>query len=380
VLQTPGYDEKSQLFYDPAGVDFPVIADYPTLDDAREALQTLLEPVQHFSFVEPWDRAVWLAAMLTPFVRPSLPSAPMYVFDAPVRGAGKGKLVNLIAIVASGTWPAIMSHVDDDNEQRKRILALLMQGTAIINVDNVEIPMGGSALCTVLTEAVFEDRILGESKTARVPTTTTWMATGNNVEIVGDLTRRVLMCRIDPQAERPEEIRFPFEPIALAQQNRARYVAAALTLLRAHACAGRPQGDLQPFGSFEAWSEVVRAALVWVGESDPVLGRRAVQEADSELDRLREFLKSWFELFGDKPMSIRSALQEADDRAEAASGALIALAEDMTEERDPHRRRRLLGRKLAAVQGRILSGLRLVDAGMSRGTKRWRVQRIAGKE
>lgn len=309
ILQEPGYDPSTSLVYDPAGVVFPEVPTTPTRDDARSAIDTMLGPVRHYSFVDSWDQSVWLAALITSFVRWLLPSAPMFVFDAPVRGAGKGKLVNVISTVATGGWPAILTYVDDPNEQRKRIFALLMKGTPIINVDNVDRPLGGATLCTVLTEPALEDRVLGESKTARVPTTATWLATGNNVVVSGDLTRRVLISRIDPAVERPEDLRFPFEPVAYAQQNRPQIVAAVLTLLRAYAAAGYPACDLTPFGSFEEWSDRVRAPLVWAGEEDPVLGREAVDAADSESDRCRLLIESWHELFGDKPMSVAAALR-----------------------------------------------------------------------
>lgn len=378
VLQVPGYDPDSRLVYDPAGVDFPVIPDAPSLEDARRAIETMLEPVAHFAFVAPSDRTVWLAALLTPFVRAFLPAAPMFVFDAPVRGAGKGKLVNLISTVATGGWPATMTFVDDGDEQRKRIFALLMQGTPIINLDNLDRPLDGATLCTVLTEPTFEERILGESKTGRVPTTATWLATGNNVVIVGDLTRRVLLCRIDPAVERPEERRFPFEPIELAQRSRPQLVAAVLTLLRAHAVAGWPQADLAPFGSFEAWSRVVRAALVWAGEEDPLLGRQPVLAADSEQDLFRVFISSWSELYGDKPMSVRAALAGAHERGCEAAEALRVTAEELTEETDSARQRRLMGLRIAKSAGRVVAGLRFVAGTMSAGTKRWRVQGVGG--
>ena len=45
---------------------------------------------------------------------------------------------------------------------------------------------------------------------------------------------------------------------------------AGLTVLRAFVVAGRPGLDkLTPFGRFEDWSNLVRGALVWLGEPDP---------------------------------------------------------------------------------------------------------------
>ena len=279
---------------------------------------------------------------------------------------------------ASGTSPATMTYVDNTDEQRKRILALLMQGTPIVNIDNIDEPMRGAAFCSVLTEPVFDDRILGVSKIARVPTTTTWLGTGNNIVIVGDLARRVLFCQLDPRVERPDELEFPFEPVAMARENRPRFVAAALTVLRAHVVAGQPQEGLPPYGSFEQWSEVVRASLVWAGQEDPLLGRQAVREADTQVEQFRGFAKLWYSLFGEKPMTIRAAIEAAGrylDHGEQGKAFLI-LVEEMTGEADDLKRRRKIGQMIAtAWKDRVIGGLRFVEAGMAHGgVKQWRIE------
>ena len=46
-------------------------------------------------------------------------------------------------------------------------------------------------------------------------------ATGNNLVLVGDMTRRALLCRLDPERERPELRRFDSDPVADGQ-GRAR--------------------------------------------------------------------------------------------------------------------------------------------------------------
>jgi len=48
VIQTPGLDTSTGIYYDPAGIDFPEVPDSPTLEDAREAIHTLLKPVRLF--------------------------------------------------------------------------------------------------------------------------------------------------------------------------------------------------------------------------------------------------------------------------------------------------------------------------------------------
>ena len=140
-------------------------------------------------------------------------------------------------------------------------------------------------LCSVLTQEVYKDRILGRSQTSgEVPTTgTTWFGTGNNLTILGDLKRRVVPCFLDAKEERPEERKFERNLYVYVPANRGRLVRAALTILRAYVVAGRPDQKLSSFGNFEEWSGLVRSALVWLGEADPLGGgsasRRRIQRS-----------------------------------------------------------------------------------------------------
>src|SRR5215467_10306052 len=101
-----------------------------------------------------------------------------------------------------------MDQVTDPNEERKRLLAALIENPPVILIDNIERRLKSSALCITLTEPVFTDRILGQSKTVTAPTNCTFFATGNNLVIAGDLSARALQSRIDPACERPEEREF----------------------------------------------------------------------------------------------------------------------------------------------------------------------------
>jgi len=77
-------------------------------------------------------------------------------------------------------------------------------------------------------------RILGASKLASIEARgTTFFATGNNLVIFGDMTRRVITARLDARMERPEYREFAGDPVAKVQANRGAYIAAALTICKA---------------------------------------------------------------------------------------------------------------------------------------------------
>jgi hypothetical protein len=128
---------------------------------------------------------VVLCAVLSVLVRRILRAAPLFALDAPKMASGKTLIANVCGYIATGRAPYLMSQVIDPTDERKRILSLLLEAPSLVVI--VEAPLKSDALCTVLTEPVFTDRLLGVSRTATVPTNTSFFATGNNLVIEGDL-------------------------------------------------------------------------------------------------------------------------------------------------------------------------------------------------
>lgn len=370
VLQDPGYDVESRILYDPAGITFPRIPEAPTLDDARAAAQYLLALVATFPLVSPGARSVWVAAALTALIRAQLASAPLTAFDSPTAGSGKTKCATVVGVIATGRPPTTFSFVVDPDEQRKRLFSIFLAGVPVANIDNVEgAALGGAALCQALTEPTFADRLLGGNQVGEAPTTCTWLATGNNLVIAGDIRRRTLVARLDPACERPEERPFDFDPVDVALRDRPALVAAALTILRAHAVAGRPiAAGLTPFGSFEAWSEIVRAAIVWCGLEDPCLGRSTIVEDDGGHGAMLALLTALRTRFGDQAFTVRVALD--------VGGAIKEAAEELVGvDFSPGGLARKLGMVLSGWRDRVVGGLaiRVVAGTAHGGLRRWRV-------
>jgi putative DNA primase/helicase len=134
-----------------------------------------------------------------------------------------------------------------------------------------------------ITEPLVAPRILGVSELMRVPNTATWFATGNNLKLSGDMVRRALLLMLDPKCERSELREFETPaPCLIAQQQRAEFVVAVLTIVRAFIVAGRPR-ECAPIGSFEDWSGLVCDALIWLGRPDPADAMGEARRADPVL-------------------------------------------------------------------------------------------------
>lgn len=317
ILDKPGYDEMSGLFFD-AKIPFDAVKDKPTREDALRALDELLEINKGFPFVEPVDRSVSLSMQLTPFARHAMRSAPMFIIAAPKMGSGKTLMSNLPNYLVAGKASSLFSQADNPEEDKKRLLALLLEGSLVTVIDNIEKPLKSDALCTALTEPSIKDRILGSTKVISVPTKTVWIATGNNVRVDGDLTSRCVLCRIDPKTERPEERHFDVNLHEYVPKNRGRLVAACLTILRAYVVATRAEFGGNPadrvrcveFGRFEQWSQLIREPLIWLGLDDPCASRRIIESRDPVRDTLGNLLETWYKHFGPAPRTIAKTLLE----------------------------------------------------------------------
>lgn len=370
LLEATGYDESTGLYYDAGETAFPSIPPEPTREDAKAALGVLLDLLRGFPFVAPSDRSAALSAILTALVRPCLRSAPLHLFRAPRPRSGKSLLADVVALLATGRSCAVMSQASDPEEERKRLLAILLAGDRVVSYDNVERELGSPALCQVLTQATISDRVLGASRVVSLPTAASFLATGNNLLISGDLTSRVVTCDLDSHTERPEERTFDVDLYEEIPKRRGELVVAALTILRAYHVAGRPAQPIPAWGGFEEYSGLVRSALVWVGEADPAGGRFRIEDADPVRSGLRRILSAWYEAVKDRPVTVAELLRYANlgvhsDLKDAFQEVLPSKGGDISS--------RSLGKFLGAAENRIESGLKIRRCGTAQRAVLWAV-------
>jgi putative DNA primase/helicase len=296
ILSAEGYDPATRLYLmSPPRLSLP---DSPSKEDAQAALKLLDGLFDEFPFVDKPSRSVAHSALLTTVARGAFPVTPMHAASSPMAGSGKSYLWDTVAVVATGQWCPVMTAGPSPEETEKRLGSALMRGQALISIDNVNGELSGDALCQCIERPRIQVRILGRSQhfdnDARA---TTVLATGNNLTLTGDVVRRSLRCLLDPQVERPEERKFNGSPVDVIMANRSKYIAAALTIVRAYILAGRP--DLAPrLASFEAWSDTVRSSLIWLGRDDPAKTIDRSRQDDPELVLLRQMLCAWRDELG----------------------------------------------------------------------------------
>jgi hypothetical protein len=311
ILQTPGYDAPTHVYYDPCGTKFPEIPDKPTADQAREAFKLLKEAFGSFPYNSEVDRSVALAAVLTAVVRRYLPSAPLVAISAPVPASGKTLLSDCVALLVTGAPAPAMTFAETDEEAKKTALAVLMEGDPVVLIDNVERPLSGDWLCSILTSEIYKQRMLGKTEMISVPTRTLFLATGNNIQIAGDMRSRSLLCRLDPKTERPEQREFNYDLRDRLLAQRPQLVAAALTLMRGFVVSGKSIAEVgcKQWGRFERWTEMVRAPLMWMDCEDPCDSLKTIEQQDPTRGDHLAVLECWAKEFKDKPITLREALE-----------------------------------------------------------------------
>lgn len=380
-LTAPGYDATTRLLFDPMGEFVPDVPAYPTLEQARSALDTLMQPFATFPFVDAAARGAMLAAILTAVVRPILPTAPAFAFDAPVQGSGKTLLASCIGALIEGRVPDIWPHTKgrDDEETRKRLFSALRSGSRGLVWDNVVGIFDSASMAAFITADAMVDRVLGKSESIRIPNRALLILTGNNLQLAGDLPRRVIICRIDPETDQPFARQFKIDPLVYVLEHRMEMMVAACTLIRArytHQVTPAP-GRL---ASFEAWDDLVRQTVVWTDRllgvfkfGDPMDLVREAQASDPEVDALFALLEVLRGEFGNAEFSAKEVIAAIPKHAQGAiEVAITDLAGDQSV-----RSTRSLGRTLRNREGRIAHGLRMTGRqDKNKGVRMFRVQAV----
>ncbi len=377
LLTSPGYHPDARLLYQPApGFTVPAIPERPTPQQVADARVLICEDLLgDFPFVSPSEMAHAVALLLLGFVRSMIDGpTPLHLIEKPTPGTGATLMVDSIATILTGSGASVMTEGRDDEEWRKRVTAKLRQVPSILLIDNLRSKLDSSAVAAALTAPFWEDRILGASEMARLPIRCVWIATGNNPEFSNEMARRLVRIRLDAHVERPWQrgsFRHP-DLMTWVRANRAKLVAACLTLCQAWIAAGRPRGQ-KSIGSYENWAGVIGGILEMAG-IDGFLGNldEMMAAADAEGSAWTAFVTGWWYRYGTadvKAGDLHPIAITSEPPLSLGSGS------------DQSQRTRL-GKALARMRDRVFAvadrNLRLEAAGLSHQAMQWRLA-IAGE-
>jgi hypothetical protein len=384
ILERPGYDRATALLLQSAGMRVPKVPAGATRQDALNALRLYKVLLRSYPFVSPADLSVALCGILTALERRALPTAPLTAVNAPGPGAGKSHLVDVISMIATGQAASVITQSRSEEETEKRLAAALIACDAIISLDNCQFPIAGGLLCVAVSQSMIKVRMLGLSQNIEIPSNAALFATGNNLVVGSDMSRRMLVCTLDPQQERPELREFEDDPLKIIKRDRGSYVAAALTILRAYHNAGRPN-MAPPIGSFTEWSLLIRNALLWLGEADPCDTMERARAADVAFKSLITVMDQWEQIptLVDRRKTVRELTAVASEEQVGSIGGVVYRYPDFRDalimvagEGGGSINSRRLGKWLLANQGRVCGGRRIVQDGARAGVAYWKLEMV----
>lgn len=371
MIDAPGYDSASGFYCAFQPIDgYKRPAKTASVDDARAAYGRLSAVFDGFPFVDQADRVALVSGIMTALLRRTLPAAPLYAITAPAPGTGKTLLCETLALVATARRASVMSLGHDEAEFEKRLGGVLLAGDAVISIDNIERPLRGDLLCQIATQQFVRLRPLGGSGMLNVPTHALLVATGNNLAVIGDLKRRVLMVRLDAHTERPEQRSFDRDHLAEIGKIRGGIISDALAISAAYRAAGEPKIEgAFGYGGFEAWDRMVRRPLLWLGLPDPLLTAEGLRDQDPDIEAMRVMFTAWHDSkrMALGPATAAEIVFESESDQDLREALQVVCSEKVNTRR--------LGIWLRQHRDKIIDGLQLRQAGSDGHAKvaRWRV-------
>ncbi|OPX64734.1 MULTISPECIES: hypothetical protein [unclassified Methanoregula] len=389
IREDQGYDPATGFYYaPPPGFMSPQIPDHPTKADVRAAVDLLREIFCDFPFTDEASRTNTIATLISAAIRPTIDGlVPMFILSKNQAGTGAGLVTSCISLVVTGKPASIVTAPDHDEEWRKRITALLSTGRTLALIDNVEDRIRAPSLAAVLTARQWEDRELGRSRTVSYRHTMTWITTGNNIQLGGDLGRRCYMAYMRSNSARPWQREKQWRHPHLERwvlENRSRILSAILTIVRSWVLAGRPtpSAAVPKVGGFERWRDTIGGICEHAGLPEFLWNLESMYDSvDEESRQWEAFFSRWYEIWHSRPITVadlQAQMMREEDSLNVASGSdrLADCLPDFLSDALHGKKSfsRVLGRALAKQNGRhFVSGLVFGRGDESHGVATWKL-------
>jgi hypothetical protein len=320
LLQDNGYDPATGLYL-ASKVKIERVPDRPTPGQTEASRAFLLDQFLHdFPWVGDADRANYVALMLTPIIRPHLRClTPFGLLTATTPSSGKTILTAGLGLIYG---QRIMPWTDNDEELRKAITSVLADQAGVVVFDNLAegSVVDSPILALLLTVPTWSDRLLGRNKAVVVPNDRLWLATGNNLQVGGDMASRTVLVRLDPNCPSPET-RTGFALPKLDEWitnpgNQATLLHHLLVLVADWVAAGAPRDRSRVMRQFSAWAEALGGFLDHHQIAGFLGNVSDVKAADEGESLWGAFLRQWRVLNPDQPTGVPK-LTAAEIRASA---------------------------------------------------------------
>jgi hypothetical protein len=291
ILETPGYDAATGLFFAP-DIAFEPVPERVSVEDMLEVwkdIRPMLSSVAENSITP--TLTAFLAALLTPFARCAFDGpAPIFVFDAPTETCAAQRLVDLIGRIVTGRPMLRMEKPATERGFRRQAARVAPPDRGLVVLDSIDSLRSLSALRAAVQRLEWIDGPpdLGDARPV------TWYATSTNVLLSIDASAAIVPVR----TEAPDDLLLgpihdlPADLEARVIAARPRIVRGMLMILRGFHQAGRPQREKARDRGFRAWFELVADALYWAGGGDIAVMDDVVKDSiDDDMAELRALME-----------------------------------------------------------------------------------------
>ncbi len=393
-VTTQGYNANTGLYVQYDVRLCATLRPNPNPQDVESAYRYLATVVlADFPFADELDRVGAIAALMTALQRKMIDDdsgCPGFLFDAPVQSTGKTTLAQLICYAIFGRPAPATAWSDNDTEMGKHLLAILLEGHGCVLFDNL--PAGttfkSNELAKAMTGNSYSGRILGKTETSTVPSSVLWMATGNNISIVGDFNTRILSVRLDSRVADPDRRTFTRKDIGRwCLKNRAEIIKACLTII-----IGTPLKDPPKPTRYLGWDKFVRLPLLAASGIDVAGLFDRNKLADPEVEGRRFFLEAMYNVYTNEFVTTGEILRRIENRfipndiegvhGQQNNAPLYEALHDIFPKGMPNSKG--LGKWLGKLKGQVLGGYRLScktgTSGDNKNRKLWMVEKIGDEK
>lgn len=332
-----------------------------TQAEARAAIARLRANfLNGFAFETQLDETAALGFLFGAVERRMVDTAPGVAICASNQSSGKTTLARRTHVILSQQDLPVTSYPEREEEMQKTLLSMLLASPTLVCIDNI--PDGftfrSASMAAVLTSATYRQRILGATREVSVPTNTTFVITGNGLELGRDEDSRWLTIHLrTPDTSTYEHP----DVVAHGRQIRDEVLRDVIGIVAGYLTLG--SNRLTP-SRFPRWDRLVREPLFWatgVDVGDVFNQNRGKSEARRSAIDLMCALHA---VFGDKPFTtgeVLAALSDFDEgpsekskRLETALIQYLAVRDPRKAsswDRESHQSKSItLGKRLAKLQ------------------------------
>jgi hypothetical protein len=289
IIDGVGLDRDSGIFHhiEPALRDCLPKSEV-TEDDVRTSVHWLCAEWLIDVLTDITGKLVIISVALTLLERLLLAMRPAYLISAGLRGGGKTTLCHMLVMAIFGRMAPAASWSPSQEERRKALFSHFRQGVAALVWDNIA--NGTEVSCPevekALTSPTIQDRILGVSQGAIVPTNAVQIFVGNNIKFAGDMASRGAEIRLTTDDPNPEDRAVMHaDPISWTYDHRAEILKHLYTIL-IYGCRNRPVAQtaktrFRTWWSLVGWPIEKAAELIGVTLDFPAIFK-ATEAQDSK--------------------------------------------------------------------------------------------------